>query len=74
MSAPEPIYVTGCASAHIQPDGTCTVPVWTPYHQPVLPPLDLADGFLVTAAILAAWGIGIKARLVFRAARQGIRY
>lgn len=73
MSAQEPIYVTGCASAHIAPDGACTVPVWMPYHQPVLPPLDLADGFLVSAAVLVAWAAGVKARLVFRAARQGYR-
>lgn len=73
MSAPEPLYVTACAADNVQPDGTCSVPVWMPYHQPILPPLDLADGFLVSVAVLLCWAVGVKARLVFRAARQGYR-
>lgn len=71
MSAPEPLYVVGCAAANVQPDGTCTVPVWMPYHQPVLPPLDLADGTLVSFAIIGLWALGLKAGLIFRAARMG---
>ncbi|MEL1264398.1 hypothetical protein [Pseudoxanthomonas putridarboris] len=69
---PESLYVVGCAAENMQPDGVCTVPVWVPYHQPVLPPLDLADGTLVAFAIVALWAIGLKARLVFRAARLGV--
>lgn len=56
----------------MQPDGTCLAPVWMPYHQPVLPPLDLADGTIVAFAIISMWAIGVKARLVFRAARVGV--
>lgn len=73
MAAPDPLYVPACAAANVQQDGTCSVPVWMPYHQPVLPPLDLADGFLVSTAILLAWAAGAKARLVFRAVRMGHR-
>jgi len=69
MSGSEPLYVVGCAAANVQPDGTCAVPVWVPYHQPILPPLDLADGSVVAFAIVSVWAIGLKARLVFRAAR-----
>lgn len=71
MSAPEPLYVVACASEHMQSDGTCLQPVWMPYPQPVLPPLDLADGTLVAFAIVSVWAIGLKARLVFKAARTG---
>ncbi|SOO43184.1 conserved hypothetical protein [Xanthomonas citri pv. fuscans] len=72
MSTPEPLYVVGCAAANMQQDGTCLAPVWMPYHQPVLPPLDLADGTIVAFAIISMWAIGVKARLVFRAARVGV--
>jgi|APEBP8051072661_1049379.scaffolds.fasta_scaffold01728_10 hypothetical protein len=69
---PEPLYVQGCAAEHMQPEGVCTVPVWLPYPQQVLPPLSLADGTLVAFAIVSVWAIGVKARLVFRAARTGV--
>ncbi|MBA0271720.1 hypothetical protein D7U77_03600 [Stenotrophomonas maltophilia] len=72
MSGPAPLYVVGCATENVQQDGTCSVPVWMPYHQPILPPLDLADGTLVAGAIVLSWAIGLKARLVFRAARIGV--
>ncbi|PZT14409.1 hypothetical protein [Stenotrophomonas maltophilia] len=72
MSDPAPLYVVGCAAENVQQDGTCSVPVWMPYHQPILPPLDLADGTLVAGAIVLSWAIGLKARLVFRAARIGV--
>lgn len=72
MSEPAPLYVVGCAAENVQQDGTCSVPVWMPYHQPILPPLDLADGALVAGAIVLSWAIGLKARLVFRAARIGV--
>jgi len=72
MSDPAPLYVVGCAAENVQQDGTCAVPVWMPYHQPILPPLDLADGTLVAGAIVLSWAIGLKARLVFRAARIGV--
>jgi len=71
MSDTAPLYVVGCAAENIQQDGTCSVPVWMPYHQPVLPPLSLADGTIVAFAIVSVWAIGLKARLVFRAARVG---
>lgn len=71
MSTPEPLYVASCAAENMQMDGTCLAPVWMPYHQPILPPLDLADGTLVAFAIVSLWAIGVKARLVFRAARVG---
>ncbi len=69
---PAPLYVVGCAAENMQQDGTCTVPVWTPYPQQVLPPLDLADGTLVAFSIIGLWAIGLKARLIFRAARIGV--
>ena len=69
---PAPLYVVGCAAENMQTDGTCTVPVWMPYPQQVLPPLDLADGTLVAFAIISVWAIGLKARLAFRAARIGV--
>lgn len=72
MSTPEQLYVVGCAAANIQQDGTCSVPVWMPYHQPVLPPLSLADGTLVALAVVGVWAVGVKAKLVFRAARLGV--
>lgn len=72
MSDPAPLYVVGCAAENVQQDGTCSLPVWMPYHQPILPPLDLADGTLVAGAIVLSWAIGLKARLVFRAARIGV--
>lgn len=71
MSAPEPMYVTACAAEHVQVDGTCTVPVWMPLPQQVLPPLSLADGTLVAFAIVSVWAIGLKGRLIFKAARTG---
>lgn len=71
MPTSGPLYVVGCAAESVQPDGTCAVPVWMPYHQPVLPPLSLADGALVAFAIVGVWAVGLKAKLVFRAARMG---
>ena len=70
MTTPAPEYVIACAAEHMQTDGTCSVPVWLPYPQQVLPPLSLADGTLVAFAIVSVWAIGVKARLVFRAARN----
>jgi len=72
MSEQETLYVVGCAAENVQQDGTCTVPVWMPYHQPILPPLSLADGTMVAFAIVALWAVGVKAKLVFRAARLGV--
>lgn len=69
--AAEPLYVIACAAPNVQPDGTCAVPVVMPYHQPVLPPLTLADGTLVAFAIVSCWALGLKAGMVFRAARVG---
>lgn len=71
MADPVPMYVQGCAAENIQQDGTCTVPVQLPYPQPVLPPLDLADGSLVAFSIVGVWIIGLKGRMVIRAARMG---
>lgn len=68
---PQPLYVVGCSAENIQQDGVCAVPVWMPYHQPILPPLSLADGTLVAFSIVGVWAIGLKARVVFRAARIG---
>lgn len=68
----EVLYVIGCAAANTATDGTCSVPVWVPYHQPVLPPLSAADGSIVAFAIISLWAVGVKARLVFRAARIGV--
>lgn len=70
-TAPDPLFVVGCAEANMQTDGTCLVPVWMPYPQQVLPPLDLADGTLVAFAIVGVWAIGLKGRLIFKAARTG---
>lgn len=71
MTAPAPMYVIACAAQHVQTDGTCTVPVAMPYHQPVLPPLTLAEGWMVAIAIASLWAIALKAKLIFRAARMG---
>ena len=70
MTTPAPMFITGCAAENVQPDGACSVPVWLPYPQQVLPPLSLADGTLVAFAIVGVWALGLKARLVFRAARM----
>lgn len=72
MTDTAPQYVVACAAENMQTDGTCSVPVWLPYPQQVLPPLDLADGTLVAFSIVGVWAIGLKGRLVFRAARQGL--
>lgn len=69
MTAPV-LFVIGCEAENIQQDGTCSVPVVMPYPQPVLPPLDLADGTLVSFAVIGLWALGVKAKLVFRAAQQ----
>jgi hypothetical protein len=71
MTTPAPMYTPGCAAEHLSESGICSVPVWLPYHQPVMPPLDLADGTLVAFAIVGVWVVGLKARLVIRAARMG---
>jgi hypothetical protein len=71
MSAPEPLYVIACAAPNMQPDGTCTAPVWMPYPQQVLPPLSAADGTVVAFAIVSMWALGLKARLIFKAGRAG---
>lgn len=70
MADPVP-YIAACLPENMQADGTCSAPVWLPYPQPVLPPLDLADGTLVAFAIVSVWAVGLKGRLVFRAARMG---
>ncbi|MEN4903341.1 hypothetical protein [Luteimonas sp. TWI1437] len=71
MSAPAPFYVVACAAEHVQQDGSCAVPVHLPYHQPVIPPLSAADGSIVAFSIVGCWALGLKARMVFRAARVG---
>lgn len=71
MSAPTPLYVIACAAQHVQQDMTCSVPVLMPYHQPVLPPLTLAEGVMVSAGICSLWSIALAGRLLFRAARTG---
>ena len=63
--------VVACTAANIQSDGTCLQPVWVDFPDPVLPPLDLADGSLVAFAIVSVWAVGLKARLVFKAGRTG---
>lgn len=68
---PDAMYVIACAAANVQPDGTCTQPVVMPYPQQVLPPLSLADGTLVAFSIVGVWAIGLKGRLMFKAARTG---
>jgi len=65
------MFIVGCAQENMQTDGTCTQPVWLPYPQQILPPLDLADGSLVTFAIISVWVVGLKARLIFKAGRTG---
>jgi hypothetical protein len=64
------LYVIACAAENIQSDGTCLVPVVMLYPRSIFPPLDLADGTLVAFSIVSVWAIGLKARLVFRAARM----
>lgn len=68
---PEMLVIAACLPANTTPEGTCTSVVWMPYPQPVLPPLSLADGTLVSFAIISLWAIALKAKLVFRAARPG---
>lgn len=72
MSEPAPLFVPTCAAENMQQDGTCTTLVWMPYPQQVLPPLTLADGTLVSFAIVGVWVVGLKARAAFRAARMGV--
>jgi len=69
MTTPAQMFTPGCAAEHLTESGTCSVPVWLPYPQQVLPPLSLADGTLIAFSIVGVWVIGAKARLVFRAAR-----
>lgn len=71
MATPVPLYVIACAAQNVQQDGTCALPVVMPYHQPILPALTLADGTIVAFAIVSCWALGLKARMVFRAARVG---
>lgn len=72
MTTPAQMYTPGCSTEHLDEAGICSVPVWLPYHQPVLPHLDLADGTLVAFAIVGVWVVGLKGRLMFRAARMGL--
>jgi hypothetical protein len=68
----DPVYfIDGCAAENLSSEGVCSMPVVLPYPQPVLPPLDLADGSIVSFAVISMWALGLKAKLVFRAARQG---
>jgi hypothetical protein len=64
------MYIPGCSSENIDANGVCTVQVWVPYPEPILPYLDLADGTLVALSIVGVWAVGVKGRLVFRAARM----
>ena len=66
------LLIRTCAPENVTAEGECTAWLWMPYPQQVLPPLDLADGTLVAFAIVALWAVGLKARLVFRAARLGV--
>lgn len=68
MTAPE--YVTGCAAENMQQDGTCSVPVWLPYPQPILPPLSIEQGITIAFAIVSVWALGLGARLVFRSVER----
>lgn len=66
-------YVLSCDPANIAGDGTCSVPVWVPYPEPVLPPLTLAEGTAVAFAIVGCWTVGLVFRLHVRAV-QNNRY
>ena len=68
------LYVAACPAENMQTDGSCTATVWMPYPQPILPPLDLADGSLVAFSIVGVWAVAYKAKLVFKAARVGANF
>lgn len=70
MSNRPELYVYACKAGALQNDGVCTEGVWMPYPQPVLPPLTLAEGTAVAIAIVGVWAVGLKGRLIFRAARM----
>lgn len=65
------LLIQACTLENLSQEGVCMAPVWVEKPQQVLPPLSLADGTVVAFAIVAVWAVGLKARLVFRAARMG---
>lgn len=68
------MHVLTCATGFNPVTGSCDgVSVWVEipsYPEPILPPLDIADGVIVSFAVISIWTLGLKFRLVVRAARM----
>lgn len=62
-------YVLVCTAANVQPDGTCSVPVWIEKPSPLLPPLSFDEGVAVAFAIAGVWAVGLSLRVIWRAVR-----
>ena len=63
-------YVLTCALENVQPDASCSAPVWTAMPQPILPSLTLEEGAQVAFAIVSVWLVGLAVRLYVRSTRQ----
>ena len=62
-------YVLVCTAANVQPDGTCSAPVWIEKPTPILQPLTFGEGVGIAFAIAGIWAIGLGLRVMWRAAR-----
>lgn len=62
-------YVLVCTAANVQPDGTCSAPLWVEKLPPLLPPLSFEEGVAVSFAIVGVWIVGLTLRVIWRAVR-----
>jgi len=59
------LQFAGCDVANIQPDGSCSQPVWLEAPS-ILPPLTVEDAGLIWSAIAVMWVIGFGVREIRR--------
>jgi hypothetical protein len=60
------VLVQACAVEHLTAEGVCTVPIWVEKPEQVLPPLSLAEGTVISFAIVSCWTVGLLFRLMAR--------
>lgn len=54
-----------CDAANVQPDGTCSQPVWVD-SPTVIPPLSVSDANAIWPEIAVMWAIGFGVRAIRR--------
>lgn len=60
------VLIQGCAVENLSAEGVCTVPIWVEKPEQVLPPLTLAEGTVISFAIVGCWTLGLVFRLMAR--------